>query len=63
MLGSVEMRFFGGMTAEEAGAVLGLSARTIKSDWRKARAFLSFRLASEGWTPKAESHPASYAAD
>jgi RNA polymerase sigma factor (TIGR02999 family) len=59
----VEMRFFGGMTAEETGTVLGLSDRTIKADWRKARAFLSSRLASEGWTPKAEGPPASYAAD
>jgi RNA polymerase sigma factor (TIGR02999 family) len=41
----VEMRFFGGMTAEETGAALGLTDRTIKSDWRKARAFLEVRLA------------------
>jgi RNA polymerase sigma factor (TIGR02999 family) len=42
----VEMRFFGGMTNEEAGAALGLTDRTVKSDWRKARAFLEARLAS-----------------
>ena len=42
----VEMRFFGGMTAEETGAALGLSDRTVKSDWRKARAFLEARLAA-----------------
>jgi RNA polymerase sigma factor (TIGR02999 family) len=41
----VEMRFFSGMTAEEAGAALGLTDRTVKSDWRKARAFLEGRLA------------------
>ncbi len=41
----VEMRFFGGMTAEEIGAALELSERTVKSDWRKARAFLEARLA------------------
>jgi RNA polymerase sigma factor (TIGR02999 family) len=41
----VEMRFFGGMTAEETGAALGLTDRTVKSDWRKARAFLEVRLA------------------
>jgi RNA polymerase sigma factor (TIGR02999 family) len=36
----VELRFFGGMNLEEAGAVLGLSERTLKRDWRRARAFL-----------------------
>lgn len=36
----VELRFFGGMSLEEAGAVLGLSERTLKRDWRRARAFL-----------------------
>jgi RNA polymerase sigma factor (TIGR02999 family) len=48
----VEMRFFGGMTAEEVALVLGLSDRTIKSDWRKARAFLEVRLAAEGIGPR-----------
>ena len=46
----VEMRFFGGMTAEEAGEALGLTGRTVKSDWRKARAFLEARLAAH-FTP------------
>lgn len=36
----VELRFFVGMNLEEAGAVLGLSERTLKRDWRRARAFL-----------------------
>jgi RNA polymerase sigma factor (TIGR02999 family) len=44
----VEMRFFGGMTFEEVGSALSLSDRTIKSDWRKARAFLESRLAAQG---------------
>lgn len=44
----VEMRFYGGMTYEEIGAALGLSDRTAKSDWRKARAFLESRLSSAG---------------
>jgi RNA polymerase sigma factor (TIGR02999 family) len=47
----VEMRFFGGMTAEEAGAALGLTDRTVKSDWRKARAFLEARLAAATPSP------------
>lgn len=49
----VEMRFYGGMTFEEVGAVLGLSDRTIKNDWRKARAFLESRLAAQGIGPAA----------
>lgn len=36
----VELRYFGGLTEEETAAVLGLSAETVKRDWRKARAFL-----------------------
>jgi RNA polymerase sigma factor (TIGR02999 family) len=49
----VEMRFFGGMTFEEVGAVLGLTDRTIKNDWRKARAFLEGRLQAQGIGPAA----------
>lgn len=49
----VEMRFYGGMTFEEVGAALGLSDRTIKSDWRKARAFLESRLMAQGIGPSA----------
>ncbi|HET9282328.1 MAG TPA: sigma-70 family RNA polymerase sigma factor [Candidatus Angelobacter sp.] len=36
----VELRFFGGMSEEEAGVVLGVSARTVKRDWRVAKAWL-----------------------
>jgi RNA polymerase sigma factor (TIGR02999 family) len=36
----VELRYFGGLSVEETGDVLGVSPRTIKRDWRKARAFL-----------------------
>jgi RNA polymerase sigma factor (TIGR02999 family) len=37
---TVEMRFFGGLSVEEAADALGVSPRTVKRDWRKARAFL-----------------------
>lgn len=37
---TVELRFFGGLTVEETASVLGVSPRTVKSDWRKARALL-----------------------
>jgi RNA polymerase sigma-70 factor (ECF subfamily) len=36
----VELRFFAGMNEEEAGNVLGISARTVKRDWRIAKAWL-----------------------
>ena len=36
----VELRFFGGMNLDEAGAAIGLSPTTLKRDWRRARAFL-----------------------
>jgi RNA polymerase sigma factor (TIGR02999 family) len=36
----VELRFFGGLTVEETAAVLGISPRTIKREWRVARAWL-----------------------
>jgi RNA polymerase sigma factor (TIGR02999 family) len=36
----VELRFFGGLTVEEAAEVLGLSPATVKRDWTRARACL-----------------------
>ena len=42
----VEMRFFGGLAAEEAAAVLGISRATVERDWRLARAWLYRRLKS-----------------
>ena len=36
----VEMRFFGGMTEDEAAEVLSISVRTVKRDWQFARAWL-----------------------
>lgn len=41
----VELRFFGGLSTEESAEVLGVTARTVKRDWRKARAFLYALLA------------------
>lgn len=40
----VEMRLFGGLLVEEVAEVLGVSARTVKGDWRAGRAWLSRRL-------------------
>jgi DNA-directed RNA polymerase specialized sigma24 family protein len=36
----VVLRFFGGMTVEEAAESLGLSPATVKRDWSRARAWL-----------------------
>ncbi len=36
----VELRFFGGLTTEEIGEALEISPRTVKREWRMARAWL-----------------------
>jgi len=36
----VEWRFFGGLTEEEVAAAAGVTVRTVRRDWQKARAFL-----------------------
>jgi len=36
----VECRFFGGMSVEDTADALGVSPRTVKSDWALARAWL-----------------------
>jgi RNA polymerase sigma factor (TIGR02999 family) len=46
----VELRFFGGLSVEETAEVSGISPRTVKRDWRKARAFL-FRAMESDTTP------------
>jgi RNA polymerase sigma factor (TIGR02999 family) len=43
----VELRFFGGLTEEEAAVVLGVSTRTVKRDWRLAKAWLYQELSVE----------------
>jgi RNA polymerase sigma-70 factor (ECF subfamily) len=40
----VEMRFFGGMTEDEIAEVLGVTSRTVKRDWKNARAWLYGQL-------------------
>lgn len=40
----VEMRYFGGMTEVEIGETLGLTERTIRRDWEKARLLLASML-------------------
>ena len=40
----VELRFFGGLELEEIAKELDVSARTVRRDWQKARAFLYHAL-------------------
>lgn len=45
-LGSVvECRFFAGLTEEETAEVLGVTARTVRRDWTKAKGWLHRTLA------------------
>jgi len=40
----VQCRFFGGLTEEETGDVLGVTARTVRRDWLKAKGWLHRHL-------------------
>jgi RNA polymerase sigma factor (TIGR02999 family) len=44
----VELRFFAGLDLDEIAGLLGVGERTLKRDWRKARAFLQVELRSAG---------------
>ncbi len=40
----VELRFFGGLSTEEAAEVLNISTATVKRDWSVAKAWLSRKM-------------------
>jgi RNA polymerase sigma factor (TIGR02999 family) len=44
----VELRFFGELSVDETAMVLGVSPRTVKLDWRMARAWLRSKLTENG---------------
>lgn len=48
----VELRFFAGMTIEEAAAVLEISPKTVEADWYMARAWLRTELKRKGLAPE-----------
>lgn len=43
----VMLRYFAGLTIEETACAMGASERTVKRDWRAAKAWLYRRLASK----------------
>jgi RNA polymerase sigma factor (TIGR02999 family) len=40
----VELRVFGGFEVDEVAAIVGVSSRTVKRDWRFAKAWLTCQL-------------------
>jgi RNA polymerase sigma-70 factor, ECF subfamily len=44
----VELRFFGGLSAEETAEVLGVSPQTVLRDWRLSKAWLLRELGRRG---------------
>lgn len=56
----VELRFFGGLTVEQAARVLEIAVTTAEKDWRCARAWLLVRLKHEpNGAREADERPAS----
>ncbi len=48
----VELRFFGGLEEEQVAEVLGVSAITVKRDWKAARAWLAGQLSPANRAPR-----------
>src|SRR5262252_532442 len=44
----VELRYFGGLSEEEVAEVLETSSRTVRRDWRFAKAWLASELSRSG---------------
>jgi RNA polymerase sigma factor (TIGR02999 family) len=57
----VVVRFFGGLTVEEAADALGLSPATVKRDWTRARAWLFRELRAAVHDPQEPRRQASEA--
>ena len=53
----VELRFFAGLSVEETADALGLSPRTVKREWQKARAFLLREVRGEESTDSPDEVP------
>jgi RNA polymerase sigma factor (TIGR02999 family) len=50
----VELRFFAGLTVEEAAEALGISPATVKRDWAVAKAWLAHQMAEAGCPREAD---------
>lgn len=50
----VELRYYGGLEEIEIAELLGVTKRTVRRDWRKARAFLQKHLMDTGKATVAE---------
>jgi RNA polymerase sigma factor (TIGR02999 family) len=48
----VELRFFGGFEENQVAEVLGVSAITVKRDWKAARAWLAGQLSPASRSPR-----------
>jgi RNA polymerase sigma factor (TIGR02999 family) len=54
----VELRYFGGLSEEETAEAMGVSDRTVRRDWKKAKAWLYGELFGEkGPEEEAEAPP------
>jgi RNA polymerase sigma-70 factor, ECF subfamily len=51
----VEMRYFGGLQAEEIAGVLGVSVQTVHRDWGLARSWLAREMSEAAPRPAAQS--------
>jgi RNA polymerase sigma-70 factor, ECF subfamily len=51
----VTLRFFGGLSVDEVAASLGLSKRTVESDWTIAKAWLRRKLAGDASAAQGDS--------
>jgi RNA polymerase sigma-70 factor, ECF subfamily len=54
----VELRFFGGLTAEESAEVLGVSPDTVLRDWKLARTWLAREMKKQARVQKLKSKAA-----
>jgi len=51
----VECRYFGGLTEDETADVLGVSTRTVRRDWVKAKGWLLQAMQDDVGAPRAVS--------
>jgi RNA polymerase sigma-70 factor, ECF subfamily len=52
----VELRFFGGLSVEEAAELLRVSPETVFRDWKMAKVWLLRELPTTAQKPEAHSH-------